>query len=84
MQELIENLLKISKRAEAISSQMRISMLEFDASIEAEDMIKQEEIRVKIHQLVDDQLDLQLETKHIKDQNEKSVMDRIRRGNLRR
>jgi len=75
----VEKLLTIVKRGNAIIAQMKIALTEFDAAIQAEDPKKQEEIRVKIHQLTDDQLDLQLEINHIRNEHAKSFLERIRK-----
>jgi len=74
----VKKLLDIAKRGDAISAQMKIALLEFDAAIQAEDPKKQEEIRVKIHQLTDDQLDLQVDVKHIRDAHTEEILNRIK------
>jgi len=79
----ITALMAIAKRGDAISAQTRIALLEFDAAIMADDRPKQEEIRVKMHQLVDDQLDLQLEVNKIKRDHEEQILARMRRGDFK-
>jgi len=73
----VEKLMEIAQRGEAISKHSKIALMEFDVAVEADDPAKQEEIRVKMHQLVDDQLDLQLEVKRIKDANIADIMKRM-------
>jgi len=75
----VGKLLAIAKRGDAISAQMKISLLEFDAAVQADDPKKQEEIRVKIHQLTDDQLDLQVDVKHIKDEHTEAILARMKK-----
>jgi len=72
-------LIEITQRGDAISKRSKIALMEFDVAVEANDTAKQEEIRVKMHQLIDDQLDLQLEVKHIKDAHTKEILERMKR-----
>ena len=75
----LEKLLTITKRGDAISARVQIAMLEFSAAVEADDPVKGEEIRLKLHQLIDDQLDLQLEVHAIKRGMEKRMMEKFRK-----
>tara|TARA_R110000851_G_scaffold16046_3_gene52576 strand:+ start:18423 stop:18653 length:231 start_codon:yes stop_codon:yes gene_type:complete len=74
----IEKLLNMKKRAETISANSKIALLEFSVAVEAEDPKKQEEARVKLHQLVDDQFDLQLELKHMRDEEINSILKKLK------
>lgn len=74
----LEKLLDITKRSDAISGQTKIAMLEFSAATEASDPKKQEEARTKLHQLIDDQLDLQVEIQVFKEHNEASILERFK------
>ena len=73
----VKKLMEIAQRGEAISKQSKIALMEFDVAVEADDPKKQEEVRVKMHQLIDDQLDLQLEVKRIKDASIADIMKRM-------
>jgi hypothetical protein len=69
----------ITQRHELISQRSKIAMLEFQMYVEVEDAPKSEEARVAIHQLLDDQLDLQLEAHKLKMEHEQAIMDRFLR-----
>lgn len=71
-------LIDIAQRNESISKQSKIALMEFDVAVEAKDIAKQDEVRVKMHQLIDDQLDLQLEVKHIKDAHTEDIIKRMK------
>lgn len=78
MMQDIKKLMEISDRSDAISAKVKISLLEFDVAVQANDPKKQEEIRVMIHQLTDDQLDLQVEVKFLKDEYTEDLISRMR------
>lgn len=77
MRHNLAKLMSITKRSDAISAQTKITMLEFDAALQADDRVKQEEARVKLHQLIDDQLDLQMEVNVFKEQQITDIVKRM-------
>jgi hypothetical protein len=74
----LEALYKKIKLTSLISDRTKLALDGFAVAIQSEDPKKQEELRTEIHQLIDDQLDLQLEMKRLKDQHEEGIMDRFR------
>lgn len=74
----LETLYNKIKLINLISERMKLALVGFDVAVQSEDPKKQEELRTEIHQLIDDQLDLQLEMKRLKDDHEKGIMDRFR------
>jgi len=74
----LEALYEKMKLIELISNRAKLAIIGFEVAVESEDIKKQEELRTEIHQLIDDQLDIQLEIKRLKNQNEKEIMDRFR------
>jgi hypothetical protein len=74
----LEALYKKIKLVSLISDRMKLALLGFDVAVQSDDPKKQEELRTEIHQLIDDQLDLQLEMKRLKDDHEKGIVDRFR------
>lgn len=75
----VGKLVDITKRSEAISAQTKIAMLEFDVALQADDRDKQEETRVKLHQLIDDQLDLQMEINVFKNRQAEQFLAQMKR-----
>jgi Mg2+/Co2+ transporter CorB len=73
LEEIVEKL----KRVELISKRTKLALAGFDLAVQCDDSTKQEELRTEVHQLIDDQLDLQLEMKRLKDILDKERMDRF-------
>lgn len=79
MQEFMQRLKEIAKRGDMISAQQKIKLLEFDLAVQTESVEKMDSLRVHMHQLVDDQLDLQVAVKHLKNEHEDSILDRMQK-----
>jgi hypothetical protein len=68
IQKVMNKVRDFVKRAENISKRTEIAFLEFEVAAGANDEKEMETIRVKLHQLIDDRLDSQIEIKKLEEE----------------